>query len=62
LMGQTRKIQKNNKERMEERKRTDFYIWGSPTRVFSISQENPHVNLPQDNPLVWEPPLQHKLQ
>jgi len=35
--GQIRKIQKNKKERMEERKRTDFYVLGgSHTCVFSI--------------------------
>jgi hypothetical protein len=46
LTGQIRKIPKNMKRRMEERKRRDFFInyfWlrtgGSHTRVFSIGQE-----------------------
>jgi hypothetical protein len=64
--GQIRKIQKNKKERMEERKRRDFYIHGgSHICVFSISQEHPwataHVTLPQENPLKWEPPFQQKV-
>ncbi len=57
--GQIRKIQKNKKERMEERKRRDFYVHGgSHTCVFLISQEHPRAILPQENPLVWGPPLQ----
>jgi hypothetical protein len=40
--GQIRKIQKNKNERMEERKRTDFYVLGgSHTCVFSIGQGCP---------------------
>jgi hypothetical protein len=60
--GQIRKIQKNKKERMEERKRRDFFpiCGGSHTCVFFIGQEHPRATLPQENPLVWEPPLQHK--
>jgi hypothetical protein len=58
---------KNKKERMEERKRRDFFfnvLGGSHTRVFSISSTTPLsyrpcATLPQENPLVWEPPLQH---
>jgi len=66
VKGQIRKILKNKKERMEERKRSDFYIHGgSHICVFSIGQEHPwataHMTLPQENPLVWEPPLQQKV-
>jgi hypothetical protein len=62
LMARIRKIQKNKKQRMEQRKRRDFYMrGGSHTRVFSISQERPYATLPQENPLVREPPLQHEL-
>jgi hypothetical protein len=58
-------LMQGNKERMEERKRRDFYICGgSHTHVFLICQEcpratTPHGTLPQENPLGWEPPLQH---
>ncbi len=57
--GQIRKIQKNKKERMEERKRRDFFsiCGGSHTHVFPIGRERPRATLPQENPLVWEPPL-----
>jgi hypothetical protein len=42
--GHIRKIQKNKKERMEERKRRDFYVsGGSHSHVFSISQECPQA-------------------
>ncbi len=42
--GQIRKIQKDKKERMEERKRRDFYIrGGSHNRVFSTGQECPRA-------------------
>jgi hypothetical protein len=40
---------------------------GSHTHVFSISRQRkalglrPHATLPLENPFVWEPPLQHKL-
>jgi hypothetical protein len=41
--GQIRKFQKH-KERMEERKRRDFYTCGgSHTHVFSIGQEHPQA-------------------
>ncbi len=55
---------KKIKETMEERKRRDFYICGgSHTHVFLIggtpSGYRPHGTLPQENPLGWEPPLQH---
>jgi hypothetical protein len=40
--GQIKKIQKTKMERMEERKRRDFYIGrGSHTHVFCISWEHP---------------------
>jgi hypothetical protein len=45
--GEIRKIQTNKKERMEERKRRDLFLFifyirgGSHTRVFSISRERP---------------------
>jgi hypothetical protein len=29
--------------------------------VFSIDWEHPHATLPQENTLVWEPPLQQKI-
>jgi hypothetical protein len=38
--GQIRIIQKNKKERMEERKRRDFYVCGG-SHVFSIGREHP---------------------
>jgi hypothetical protein len=44
------KIQKNKKERMEERRRGD---------VFSIAWDCPFVTLLAGEPLVWESPLQH---
>ncbi len=60
--GQIRKIQKNKMERMEESKRTDFYVLGgSHTCVFSICgrcSQAPHATLPQENPLIWGAPLQ----
>ncbi len=57
--GQIRKIQKNKKERMEERKRRDFYVHGgSHTGVFFIVRERACATLPQENPLEWGPPLQ----
>jgi len=34
--GQIRKIQKNKKERMEERKREEFYIHGGSTFIFPM--------------------------
>jgi len=57
MMGQIRKIQKNKKERMEERKRRDSFLHelgGSHTSVFSISQSRtplgyrPCATLPQE--------------
>jgi hypothetical protein len=64
-MDRSGKLRKTRKERMEERERRDFYISGGfHTRVFSINQERPWgyhpcATLPRENPLVWEPPLQH---
>jgi len=64
LIGQIRKIQKNRKERMEERKRRGFFTYVEvPILVCSPSVGNasgyrPCVTLPQENPLIWEPPLQ----
>jgi hypothetical protein len=60
--GQIRKIQKIKKERMEERKRRDFYVGGgSHTRLFSICWEHHRGTLTQENPLLlWGPPLQQK--
>ncbi len=53
--AQIRKIQKNNMERMEERKRRDFYIrGGSPTHVFCISRQHQGLR-PSCNPPSGEP-------
>jgi hypothetical protein len=62
--------QENSKEQ-EAKKKKIFLILlkvcgGSHTREFSISWGTPsgyrpHATLPQENPLVWEPPLQHNL-
>jgi len=68
LMGQIRKIQKhkeerhrsgkfekNNMERMEERKRRDFYIHGgSPTHVFCIGRQHQGLR-PSCDPPSGEP-------
>ncbi len=61
---QIRKIQENKKEMMEERKRRDLCACGgSHTRVFAIGWGcpgyHPCATLRQENPLIWEPPLQH---
>jgi hypothetical protein len=62
--GQIRKVKKNKKERMEERKRRDFYrMWRflyscALHRSGSASGYHHCATLPQENPLVWEPPLQ----
>jgi hypothetical protein len=62
--GQIRKIQKNKKERLEERKRRDFYTrGGSHTHMFSIGREHPRATtLPQENPLELESPLQLSIE
>jgi hypothetical protein len=58
--AQIRRIQKNKKER----KRRDFYVCGgSHTHVFFHQSGtpwgyHPHATLPQENLLIWEPPLQ----
>ncbi len=63
--GQIRKIRKNMKERMEEKKEEIFTTWrflylcvlhrsGMPSGYLP-----PHVTLAQETPLIWEPPLQH---
>jgi len=59
-MGQIRKVQKNKKERMEERKRRDFYcMWRFPyssvvlCRLGMASGYHHSATLPQENPLVW---------
>jgi hypothetical protein len=63
--GQIMKVQKIKKERMEERKRRDFYcMWRFPYsscvlhRSGTPSGYHHCATLPQENPLVWEPPLQ----
>ncbi len=61
--GTNQENSKNKMERMEERKRKDFYIReGSHTHVFCIGRQHqgllPSCNLPGENPLIWEPPLQ----
>ncbi len=54
--GQIRKFQKNKKERMEQRKRRDFYIHGgSHTRVCSPSIENTLRQPPSCDPPSREP-------
>jgi hypothetical protein len=62
--GQIKKIQKNKKERVEERKRRDFYVGGgSHTRVFSIDWEHPRLGEPtrmgtSPTPENTPPPMQ----
>ncbi len=42
--GQIRRIDKNKKERMDERKRRDFHLCGgSHTGVFSLRREHPRA-------------------
>jgi hypothetical protein len=54
---------------MEERKRRDFYfyffkmsmevpIWMCSPLVRNALGYRPHATLPQENPLIWGPPLQ----
>ncbi len=63
-MGWIRKVQKHKKERMEERKRRDFYsTWRFLYSCVLHCSRTPSAyhhcaTLPQENPLVWEPPLQ----
>jgi hypothetical protein len=52
---------------MEERRKEIFIFFSfntyvdvpSHTRVSSIGRERPRATLPQENPLIWETPLQH---
>jgi hypothetical protein len=66
------KFRKNEKENMEESKRRDFFFlkklhtWRfSYSCVLHRSGTHsgycPRVTLSQENPLVWEPPLQHNM-
>jgi hypothetical protein len=62
-MGWIRKIHKNKMERMEEKKRRDFYICGGLILMCSALVGNtkgyrPRATLPQENPLICEPALQ----
>ncbi len=48
-----------------KKKRSSLCQWGSPSHRFSWSSKtplgsHPHVALPQENPQVHEPPLQHE--
>ncbi len=61
--AQIMKIQKIKRERMEKRKRRDFYIHGgSHTHVFCIHRQHqglpPLCDHPSGDPHIWEPPLQ----
>jgi hypothetical protein len=62
--GQIRKIHKNKKERIEERKRRDFlHTWRFPYscvlhRSGTPWGYHPHATFPQENLLELEPPLQ----
>jgi hypothetical protein len=68
-MGKIRKIQKKQEGKNGEnnKMRSLIYVHGdSHNHVFSMGWEHPwaycpHAILPQENPLVWEPPLQHKI-
>jgi hypothetical protein len=63
--GQIRKVQKNKKERVEEKKQEIDYVHGGSHILCVLHQSgtplgsHPHATLLQANPLLWEPPLQH---
>jgi hypothetical protein len=61
--GQMRKIEKENKkERVEERKRRDFDGHGGSHTLCVLHRSGmppaycPCATVPQENPLIWEPP------
>jgi hypothetical protein len=59
--GQIRKIKKNKKERMEEKKKKKEIFMhvevSIPMCCPSVWNDRPRATLPQENPLLWEPPL-----
>ncbi len=59
LMGWIRKIQKQN-EKMDNRSQKFEKTRRKEWRKEKQEIYRPHATLPQDGPLVWEPPLQQK--
>jgi hypothetical protein len=64
--GRSRESKKNKKEKNGGKKKKRFLcMWRFPySCVFHWSgmpwDYRPHATLPQENPLIWEPPLQQK--
>jgi len=60
-MARSGKFKKPRRKEWRKEKEEIFYVGGgSHTRVFSIGWEHLRATLPQENPLVWGPPLQQK--
>jgi hypothetical protein len=56
----------NKKERMEEKNKEKIFYGRGGSHISCVLHQSgtplgshPHVTLLQENPLLWEPPLQH---